>query len=185
MKMEQTANESDDSRSLFDDDDDRSVAVEVGPSTAVAELNTPPPPTNAKPGSSTISVARERKPSLPVTKPTVLPGHESSEAAGKQLIKDLLKVAQEINMVDSDEIAYEITRIEAQMFLAIEVFSFSVFTLSFPDDEVHSKPRHWLQYTFTPGRKDPQTDTIASFNKFSNHLASWQVLSPIPLRFIN
>lgn len=38
---------------------------------------------------------------------------------------------------------------------------------------VDSQPRHWLQYTFVSGKKDPQTDSIACFNDISNQIASW------------
>lgn len=37
------------------------------------------------------------------------------------------------------------------------------------------EPRHWLQYTLMPGRKDPELDSISRFNAISNHLADWVV----------
>ncbi|KAG6885276.1 hypothetical protein C0993_003707 [Termitomyces sp. T159_Od127] len=102
------------------------------------------------------SVTRERKSSFPLPSRLVIglkqPDMELSE---KQLIKDLLKVSQEIQALEPEEIAQEITRIEVKLFLDI-------------------KPRHWLAYTFVSGKKDGK-DPISALNAVSNHLADWVV----------
>jgi hypothetical protein len=132
VKGEDAACESDDSRSLFEDDEEDEMIV------ADTDIPPAPPTTNVRPGTSP-SATRERKPSLPQSRPhTSSFAQESPETSGRQLIKDLFKVAQEVNMIDSDEIAYEISRIEAKMFLDIEVCSKKVLML-----------RHPLRWTFS------------------------------------
>jgi len=62
---------------------------------------------------------RERKSSLPLTKspfPTL-----QTEPTPKQLLKDLVKLANELLTYDSDDIAKEITRREVELFLKIKV----------------------------------------------------------------
>jgi hypothetical protein len=58
---------------------------------------------------------------MPNQTPALSSGQSDADISPKQLIKDLLKTAQELQAVDSDEIAQEITRIEAKLFLDIEV----------------------------------------------------------------
>lgn len=104
--------------------------------------------------------SRERKQSLPLTRSLMINstsgGGQPDEEVPKHQIKELLKIAQQLSLMDSTEIAQEITRIEARAFLDIE-------------------PRHWLRYTFVSGRKDPRTDSIARFNGISERLADWVV----------
>ncbi|KIY52755.1 ras GEF, partial [Fistulina hepatica ATCC 64428] len=136
-----------------------------------------PPPPRAAP-------LRERTGSLPLARTTIATAmHDATTEAGsrnshpgtikdkvvlpislthksaivpRQTIKELQRISQEINYIDSLEIAQEITRIGVRAFMDIE-------------------PRHWLKYTFVSGRKDPRTDTIARFNEISNRLADWVV----------
>ncbi|KAG6911950.1 hypothetical protein DXG01_000198 [Tephrocybe rancida] len=119
---------------------------------------TAPSPTQDEPV-STPSGTRERKPSFPlpamlVNGPKVGPGQADPETSEKQQIKELLKLAQEIQALEPEEIAQEITLIEVKLFLDI-------------------KPRHWLSYTFVS--KKEEHEPISAFNAFSNHLADWVV----------
>lgn len=109
---------------------------------------------------------RERRPSLPLTAKALVAQTSSpsvnsnetdpSEMSHKQLLKELLKMVHEVNNLESAQIAQEITRMEARLFLAI-------------------KPRHWLQHVLVPGRKEPDIDPIARFSQVSSHLADWVV----------
>ncbi|KAG7099241.1 hypothetical protein E1B28_001104 [Marasmius oreades] len=155
LKFEDIAVESDDSY----DDDDESIKSETK-----HQVPTITPP---KKMSNASAPNRERKSSLPLSAKSLFPGSSTfgSNSSGdqdsmdfntKQQLRELVRLANEVNMIDSEEIAQEITRIEKKLFLEIE-------------------PRHWLQYTFVSGRKDPETDPIARFNQVSNHLADWVV----------
>jgi len=123
LKPEDIADESDDSYSLCDDDDDV-------PPTNVSD-NDSPTPTKGK---SSLSHSpswreRERKSSLPLNAKALVMTHATSilgtsdnlGAYAKQLCRDLVKMSQEVNALDSDAIAQEITRMEVQMFLKIKV----------------------------------------------------------------
>uniref|UniRef100_A0A0W0G3J5 Ras GEF n=1 Tax=Moniliophthora roreri TaxID=221103 RepID=A0A0W0G3J5_MONRR len=153
LKVDDIADESDDSYSLLEDDDE-SVRSEIKPHS---------PPASPPKHKSSVNPARERKSSLPLSAKSLFPGSATSSSNDdpdsldfhpKQQLRELLKLANEVHATDSEEIAQEITRIEKKLFLEI-------------------KPRHWLQYTFVSGRKDPETDPIARFNQVSNHLADW------------
>ncbi|KAF9526442.1 ras guanine nucleotide exchange factor domain-containing protein [Crepidotus variabilis] len=109
--------------------------------------------------SSSTKVAfpsRERKPSLPLPKAVLspLPNPASQEPSPKQLLRDLVKLASEVQSMDSEEIAQEITRQCARKFLII-------------------RPRDWLQFTFVS--KKAEGDPIAAYNAMANHLADWVV----------
>ncbi|KAL0571812.1 hypothetical protein V5O48_010142 [Marasmius crinis-equi] len=156
LKIEDNADESDDAYSLLEDDDE-SVKSEMKP-----QVPQPSPP---KKTSNASAPNRERKSSLPLSAKSLFPSSSTSASSAdsdsmdfntKQQLRELVRLASEVNMIDSEEIAQEITRIEKKLFLEIE-------------------PRHWLQYTFVSGRKDPETDPIARFNQVSNHLADWVV----------
>jgi hypothetical protein len=149
------ADESDDSYSLLEDDDESVKSAAKSTSSPQAQEKT------------SINIpSRSRKSSLPLLNAKVLfPSSSSStgsaesdnmEFTTKQQLKELVKVANEVNLIDSTEIAQEITRIEKRLFLEIE-------------------PRHWLHFTFVSGKKDPESNTIARFNNVSNHLADWVV----------
>ncbi|EEB98904.1 hypothetical protein MPER_01505, partial [Moniliophthora perniciosa FA553] len=153
LKVDDAADESDDSYSLLEDDDE-SIRSEIKPHS---------PPTSPPKRKSSVNPTRERKSSLPLSAKSLFPGSATSSSSDdpdsldfhpKQQLRELLKLANEVHATDSEEIAQEITRIEKKLFLEI-------------------KPRHWLQYTFVSGRKDPETDPIARFNQVSNHLADW------------
>jgi hypothetical protein len=155
LKVNDTAaDESDDSYSLIEDDDE---SVKSAPKSA-----TSPASDQGKPSISIPS--RSRKSSLPLLSAKVLfPSSgsltgsvesDNTEFTTKQQLRELVKLANEVNMIDAGEIAQEITRIEKRLFLEIE-------------------PRHWLHFTFVSGKKDPESNIIARFNTLSNHLADW------------
>ncbi|KAK2461898.1 hypothetical protein APHAL10511_006361 [Amanita phalloides] len=108
------------------------------------------------------SPLRERKASLPLAKAlkqvagSVVNGHglESAEASTKQKLKDLVKLAHEVMLLDADAIAQEITRLHTRIFLGI-------------------LPRHWLHLTFVG--KNEASESITALISFSNHLAEWVV----------
>ncbi|KAJ7487620.1 ras guanine nucleotide exchange factor domain-containing protein [Mycena galericulata] len=153
-----------------DYDDDEKSAVLTLSSTHSSELESPlssarsPPSAKAKTAPTIPAPFRERKGSLPLGNKLIIPQATSNgisqngnpESGHRSQLKELLKLAADVNATDSEEIAQEITRLEVKLFLDIE-------------------PRHWLRYTFVSGKKDPATDSIARFNDFSNHLADWVV----------
>ncbi|THV04927.1 ras GEF [Dendrothele bispora CBS 962.96] len=157
LKVDDTADESDDSYSLMEDDDD-SVHSEVPTQTSASDS------TGQKGVSNPTTHTRERKSSLPLTAKSLFPRSslssastdDSSDFNSRQQLRELVKLANEVNMLDPSEVAQEITRIEKNLFLDIQ-------------------PRHWLAFTFISGKKDPETDTITRFNKLSNLLADWVV----------
>ncbi|KAH7915776.1 ras guanine nucleotide exchange factor domain-containing protein [Hygrophoropsis aurantiaca] len=107
------------------------------------------------------TISRERKSSLPLSakaiiNPITSPHGQADilEISPKHLLKELQRIHSELQSVDCTDVAEEITRVEAKLFMQIE-------------------PRHWLQFTLAPGPKDAESDSISRFNAFSEHLASW------------
>ncbi|KAF9044714.1 ras GEF [Hymenopellis radicata] len=155
LKVEDIASESDDSYSLLEEEEEKSVDSSSRPpqtTSSPKEKKVPPP-----------NVFRERKGSLPLTAKALLPHplddfsqYDHTPDNPKQQLRELQKLAVEVNNADPEELAREITRLESKLFLDIE-------------------PRHWLHYTFVSGKKDPETNSIARFNNVSNHLADWVV----------
>lgn len=150
QKTEPLLDETEDPYLFSDGEDDSLVAITVG-SASASRSSVAPSNEN-----SVSSSSRERKQSLPLSaKALIMPtSAQVPEVPPKQLLKELSKQAQELQTYDCSEIAEEITRNEAMLFMVIE-------------------PRHWLRYAFVPGRKDPESDTIARFNAMSNYLADW------------
>jgi hypothetical protein len=123
LKADDTTDGSDDSYSLFEDDDE----------TQVSDLDTTPPETDLPVVARQKAVlppsfpSRERKPSLPL--PLVLASGstlgasqtEFADTSEKQQIKDLVRLAQEVLALDPDDIAQEITKLEVKLFLDIQV----------------------------------------------------------------
>lgn len=93
------------------------------PATSVADDHSS---TGHRPPSIVVLNSRERKSSLPLSTlssgadgiPKLFP---SEDAEFKRLLKDLLRNSTELSNFDSAHIAEEITRIEAEYFLAIKV----------------------------------------------------------------
>lgn len=123
MKVEDVMEETDESYSPYDEDED----IVPGKPESIASTEGVLERHQSVPAS-----ARERKQSLPITAkslvtqnhtPTIASGQsgDSQESSPKQLLKDLLKLSQDVQNTDSTEIAQEITRMEIQMFLDIEV----------------------------------------------------------------
>ncbi|KIJ68428.1 hypothetical protein HYDPIDRAFT_24708 [Hydnomerulius pinastri MD-312] len=155
QKSEPLLDDADDPYSISDGEDD-SLAVTTDSGSASQASMTPSREISA------VSSARERKQSLPLSAKAlimpVLSPHvpDVPEVTSKQLLKELIRRALELQTYECSEIAEEITRVEAKLFMDIE-------------------PRHWLRYTLIPGRKDPESDSISRFNAISNHLADWVV----------
>ncbi|KAG1825958.1 ras guanine nucleotide exchange factor domain-containing protein [Suillus subaureus] len=156
LKSENPVDESEDPYSISDGEEEALVVEIESPSTShssVARSNDNLP--------SAASV-RERKSSLPLSAKIFIPvnsSHNQGDAqdmSPKDLLNKLRSNAQTLATFDCSAIAEEITRVEAKLFMDIE-------------------PRHWLQYTLMPGRKDPELDSISRFNAISNHLADWVV----------
>lgn len=84
---------------------------------------------------STGSNSRERKQSLPLSaKALIIPvtlSHppDVTEISPKQLLKELYRQSLELQNYDCSEIAEEITRVEAKLFMEIEVCRFPRFAL--------------------------------------------------------
>lgn len=151
LKVEDLADESDDSYSLLEDDDENASKSEVD---SQSNLNASSSTMKGKPATG----FRERKGSLPLSAKALLPqnNHVNEDPTPKDQLKKLFRLAQEVNATDPEEIAQEITRLQSKLFLQI-------------------RPRNWLNYTFVSGKKDQEVDTIARFNSVSNHLADWVV----------
>ncbi|KAF9569596.1 ras GEF [Agrocybe pediades] len=154
VKGEISEHDSDDS-----DDEEEDLLVGQAPTPEVE-----PEPAPASHSPKVVFPTRERKSSIPLPK-SILHSSQSSpaqnvqEQSPKQYIKDLVKIAGDILLMDSTEIAEEVTRTGLKQFMAI-------------------KPRDWLHYTFiTKGGKGNPTDNdpIVTFNIMSNHLADWVV----------
>jgi hypothetical protein len=130
LKPEDIADESDDSYSPCDDDDDSTTTNEV----EQLHLNFSPTAKTRKSSLPDLASSRERKPTLLdakvlVTHTTSQPySPDSPELPTKFFCKELIKIAQEVNATDSDEIAQEITKMEAKMFLEIEVCTKFIYT---------------------------------------------------------
>ncbi|KZT30401.1 ras GEF [Neolentinus lepideus HHB14362 ss-1] len=147
---------SDDSSSSHHGDDE--FKAEVATTAKIATSSSDSPDIRKMP--------RERRPSLPITARSLVietsalsvnsSQSDPSEMSQKQILKELQRMAHEVNSLESTHIAQEITRMEAKLFLGIE-------------------PRHWLQHVLVAGRKEPDTDSIAKFNQVSSHLADWVV----------
>lgn len=72
---------------------------------------------------SKIVVTRERRPSLPLSKALLSPSQNTGqEPLPKQLIKDLVKLANEVLAVDAEQVARQITKQFATLFLTIKVW---------------------------------------------------------------
>jgi hypothetical protein len=71
--------------------------------------------------SSTSPQSRERKSSLPLPRALLSPSSIPTEHNPKQHLRDLVKLAQEVSGIDSEEIAQEITKQGVRKFLMIRV----------------------------------------------------------------
>lgn len=121
MKVEDPTAESDESSGMSDDDGFAIIdnsSVSSTPSHTISENNVRPPP-----------VTRDRKPSLPLTAKALVMGNshnvasipEAHEHSPKAILKKLQAVCQELSVIDPNDIAQEITRLESQFFMRIQV----------------------------------------------------------------
>lgn len=123
MKVDEPKEDSDDSASVADPltgtpaSPVSSMTSQSLPDVDRAQEQTAPPPT-----------ARERKASLPLSSklsmmasPTTIIGSDPIEHSSKNLLKQLVNIAQQVAQTDPTSIAYEITRVECKYFLQIQV----------------------------------------------------------------
>jgi len=117
QKTEPLLDETEDPYLFSDGEDDSLVAITVG-SASASRSSVAPSNEN-----SVSSSSRERKQSLPLSaKALIMPtSAHVPEVPPKQLLKELSKQAQELQTYDCSEIAEEITRNEAMLFMVIEV----------------------------------------------------------------
>lgn len=117
LKVEDLADESDDSYSLLEDDDENASKSEVD---SQSNLNASSSTMKGKPATG----FRERKGSLPLSAKALLPqnNHVNEDPTPKDQLKKLQRLAQEVNATDPEEIAQEITRLESKLFLQIKVY---------------------------------------------------------------
>ncbi|KAF9652036.1 ras GEF [Thelephora ganbajun] len=150
LKVDTLVEESDDSYSMLDEEEVRSASP--APESPVVSS------ASARPASPTqVSGTRERKHSLPLSRSTpksATPHNGELEYSHKHIIRELQRISVELSSLNPMDVAQEITRIQKGLFLNIQ-------------------PRHWLKHTLSSGPKDPETDTIARFNRFSNHIGDW------------
>jgi len=154
LKADISDNDSDDYNEEEDDDDETRVNHEDRESFDASSS------THMSVNFTKVSFpSRERKSSLPLPKALLSPQTSgpslSQDYSPRQHIRDLVKLAQDVQGTEADEIAQEITRSNVKKFLEI-------------------KPRDWLHYSFVSGRKG-DTEPITAFNTSSNHLADWVV----------
>jgi hypothetical protein len=111
IKPDDIADESDDTYSLGDDDEDITPISENGPSDTDSAS-----PTSLKGLTGLLGYT-------PSSKWNVSAHPDGSELSMKQLCRELVKIAHEVNALDPEEIAQEITRVGVKMFLDIEVIT--------------------------------------------------------------
>lgn len=127
LKVDHPADESDDSYSLIDDEEDREPISEIdsltdsthSPISLQGKSNPPSLKSNGRKSSQTLST---RVLSAPVPISMLSSGQtDQSNGSSKAFLSDLVKIAREVNNLDVEEIAQEVTRVEAKLFLDIEV----------------------------------------------------------------
>jgi len=143
MKPDDIADESDDLYNLCEDDDDITPITEIGSSDSNGTS-----PASIRGAPILSGASREHRSNLPQNAKGLTAPHmsltltsnqpDSWDLSMKQLCRELVKVAHEVNALDSDEIAQEITRMRVKSFLDIEVMINSIIivfvSLSF---EIH------------------------------------------------
>lgn len=150
LKFDSSTEESDDSYSMLDEEEVRSVSP-GSENLAGSSASARPASPAQMPGS------RERKHSLPLSRstPKSATSHNGElEHSSRTVLRELQRISADLFILSPVDVAQEITRVQKGLFLNIQ-------------------PRHWLKHTLSSGPKDPETDTIAKFNRFSNHIGDW------------
>lgn len=125
LPVEAPVDDDEEDYSIYEGEDEVALPQRGSPATSLAEDRSSS--SHNRPPSIVVSSTRERKSSLPLstlsgtTESIPKPSFSSEDAEFKRLQKDLLKNSTELVGFDSAHIAEEITRIEAQYFLAIKV----------------------------------------------------------------
>ena len=123
MPVEDIADENDESYSLYEDEEEMPDILDSPVASSIDHSMT-----NHGPISVMVS-SRERKPSLPLPNfissdpdmMVVATAFSADDPEFKRLLKDLVRNSQELALIDSAQVAEEITRIEAKYFLDIRV----------------------------------------------------------------
>lgn len=108
--------------SLEEDDDEEGHKPDYMEESGINDESQVVPLSSSRPpASSTSPQSRERKSSLPLPRALLSSSSTPAEQNPKQHLKDLVKLAQEVLKVDSEEIAQEITKQGVRKFLMIKV----------------------------------------------------------------
>lgn len=125
LKFDDSADESDDSYSLLEAEEKSAVPSPKPKTTSTATANE----------KARSAIVRERKGSLPLTAKALLPtvddfsAFEHTPDTPKQQLRELQRLAAEVNNTDPEELAKEITRLEAKLFLDIQVIKFMILDM--------------------------------------------------------
>ncbi|KAF8516181.1 ras guanine nucleotide exchange factor domain-containing protein [Hysterangium stoloniferum] len=163
------AHESDDDEPGFGEDDSDDSATRI----SMSETTTASIHANGDDFSSEITkkfATRGRKGSLPLSTKSIIStpltttiSSQSSEVSrlyGKtpgqprNSLKELVRLSQGLATYDSLDVAQQITKMQSDLFLAIE-------------------PRQWLRYAMTETKVDSQNDPISAVANLYNQLAYW------------
>jgi len=158
---------------FLDDDEDLQPdkCEQEAPSPQSPPDTTPPAPLPPRVKTNiSQSNTRDRKPGpLMRSLGLVLGGSSDYDQPTKQQLKELVKISNELIMIDPSDIAEEITRIQAKYFLAITVSFFSG-DRSFPFT-LRLQNRDWMRFVFLKQKKPD--DPIVALNKYANHIGDW------------
>ncbi len=118
-----------DGESMIEEEDDliKLDGVKIPPPSQHAQstLSVPiPPPVSSIPSGSSSNNSRERKASLPLVRSfgfAINSSPDHSDPSSKQQLRELVRIANEVMLMASSDIAEEITRVEAKYFLDITV----------------------------------------------------------------
>ncbi|KAF8591835.1 ras GEF [Ramaria rubella] len=174
IQPDDSRDESDDEGfGIQDDEDDagsrHSIARDSPALTKTSGPDTDPLERRPKLSSMTT---RERKGSLPLSTKSMMstplittlsgPSEVTRPFVGKPIVnvpprnspRELVKLAQTLATYDPSDIAQQITKMQSELFLAIE-------------------PRQWLRYTMGNARSETVGEPISASASFYNHLANW------------
>lgn len=117
LKIDGSMEESDDSYSMLDEEELRSVSP-VSESPVVSSIS-------ARPASPTqAAITRERKHSLPLSRQTpksATPHNGEFEYSQKHILRELQRISTELFILNPLDVAQEITRVQKGLFLNIQV----------------------------------------------------------------
>ena len=116
LKVDSSTEESDDSYSMLDEEEERSVSpTSENPVVSSTSARAPSP--------TQVSVTRERKHSLPLGRSTLKSAtshNGESEYSQKHILRELQRISAELFNLAPMDVAQEITRIQKGLFLSIQ-----------------------------------------------------------------